>query len=342
MKLLFHTDAINERGVARSTSIYIKCLEEMGFHCQWAFDISNNFNNQIAINHYGKNFDLLPYKHFSELVSLAQKRYEWVYFQKSGERDGKTIQGIYNAVHAVFSKWEPHGDRYAYISQWLARTVSRFPDSRFIGGARRRFENPMSKRMFVPYTIDLNPSGVNVRRSIAVPESAFMCIAIGGRTSFDIPWVQKEIIEKIETSKDFYFVGINIEPFFHHKRASFLNTTMDEAYKFALIESADVFIHGRTLGESFGLSLLEAMQLKIPIISWRGGRDRNHISLLDESNFYRDRRELSKKLTREYVNQMSVSVQTNSEKSRQYRPVMVLPHFLQTFEISKPELTKLS
>ncbi len=335
MGLLFHTDSINERGVSLSTANYISGLQKRGFDCKWAFDSKNKSNHRGAIEYYNHKFDVIPYSNFNSFAAMAQKEFEWVYFQKSGENDGKSVPKIYNAVHSVFSIWEPHGDSYAYISEWLARTVSRLPDSRFVGGARRRITNPFTLRKFVPYSINMLASGLTLREELEIPESAFLCLAIGGKTSFDIPWVHQEIREKIEKNRDFYFVGLNIQPFFQHKRALFLSTVLDEKYKTMLIESADVLIHGRRLGESFGLTLLEAMQLQTPILSWRGGRDRNHIRILEKTNLYRDIRDLREKLTREYVSQMHTAVRVNFDRAALFRPQRIIPLFMRTFEISE-------
>lgn len=65
-----------------------------------------------------------------ELISLAkQNSIEVMDFEKQGDNDGLLIPGCKNVVHAVFQYFDPHGDVYAYISEWLSNytTQGKFP-----------------------------------------------------------------------------------------------------------------------------------------------------------------------------------------------------------------------
>ena len=39
-------------------------------------------------------------------------------------------------------------------------------------------------------------------------------------------------------------------------------------------------IHGRNLGESFGLSICEFLFHNKPVVAWEGGFDKNHVEIL--------------------------------------------------------------
>ncbi len=43
---------------------------------------------------------------------------------KSGQDDGLVAQSCRTVVHSVFKFCEPHGDVYAYVSEWLAQHMS--------------------------------------------------------------------------------------------------------------------------------------------------------------------------------------------------------------------------
>jgi len=49
------------------------------------------------------------------------------------------------------------------------------------------------------------------------------------------------------------------------------------------LRSLDFFLHARARGETFGLSLMEAMKCKIPAFSYSGGVYRNHSYILSRS-----------------------------------------------------------
>jgi alpha-tubulin suppressor-like RCC1 family protein len=42
-------------------------------------------------------------------------------------------------------------------------------------------------------------------------------------------------------------------------------------------------IHARINGESFGLTIIEALSMNKPILSWSGGEDQNHSLILKDS-----------------------------------------------------------
>ena len=330
MKLLLHTDFINERGVAASTFEYAVNLQRLGYQVSWLYQKDSSNNDFRTIEHYEQFVELRGYKKFQAETSRLSCDFDWAYFQKQGTNDGLAIKRIPNNVHVVFNIFDPHGDNYAYISQWLAAHAGYFSNSsnRLLSGLRRRVANPISRNSFVPYCLDLPKLDEDFRRDWRIPQDAFVCTTMGGETSFDISWVQKTIIELLEERNDFYFVGINTRPFTSHKRSLFLERITGKANKVRALRSSSVFLHGRTIGESFGMTILEAMAVGIPILSWKGGRDRNHISLLDNECLYRDASHLKNKLFNLPSNE---SIKINLKTAETYQSINVMPRFIKTF-----------
>ena len=155
---------------------------------------------------------------------------------------------------------------------------------------------------------------------------------MGGESSFDIQWVQETIIETLHYRRDFYFVAINTKPFVSHKRAIFLKKITDKSDKVRALKSSSVFLHGRTIGETFGMAILEAMAVGTPILSWKGGRDRKHISLLDKESLYRSPNDLRRKLLNLPGKE---SVQNNLKTAEAYKAVNVMPRFMRVFGLDE-------
>lgn len=117
-----------------------------------------------------------------------------------------------------------------------------------------------------------------------------------------------------------WFVGVNITKLIEHPRALFLPTILGKNEKARLLNTVNLFLHARTLGESFGMALLEAMRVGVPILSWAGGLDRNHREILYRDCLYRSPRELQNKILRVKAGEMNEATQINKITSHEYFP----------------------
>ena len=332
VKIFMHTDCLNERGVSASVFEYSKHLGRMGHETNWFFcELSKN-NDFEAVRKFSRSVEITPYKNFRQVANQARWNFDLAYFQKFGRRDEHFIPEIPNAVHAIFNVVDLHGDYFAYVSQWLARTATRL-QSPFLRSIRRRIQNPFTSFKFVPYCVDLPIHSEDARLELGIPSDAFVAVTIGGKNSFDIPWVKAVLRKLIEEEKDFYFIGVNTEKFLDHRRAIFLPVTLDKERKVELLNTGNVFIHARLLGESFGMALLEAMHARIPILSWRNGLDRNHITMLHGQSLYSSPGELVKGIADIRQGARLDSISANYMRALEFSPERVMKIFCQVFQI---------
>jgi hypothetical protein len=117
----------------------------------------------------------------------------------------------------------------------------------------------------------------------------------GGYETFDIPWVQEAVRLLLKKIPKVYFVFMNTKPFVLHKRVLYLPARNDKQYKVNALFSSNLFLHARLQGECFSMTLLEAMFSSIPILSWSGGVDQGHKTVLDRRSFYKSSSELLNK-----------------------------------------------
>jgi len=305
VRILFQSNGLGERGTSRAVWDYATQLKLESNHIPViALNVSTD-NNATIVQKFADNFEIFPYAHLSELHNAANSAaLDSAYLIKSGERDDRRVDGIPNYVHAVFRRFQPHGTRYAYVSQWLSEFMWRMtPIHRTALRIKGADPNVYVSREsggrsfnWIPHMANpLPPSAtkLEVRSEFGIPEEAYVVGSLSGRNEFNIGFVRDWLPSFLALSPRNYFLGPNIEPFLEHPRALFLPTILNDQLKSNYVNSLDVMLHARQSGESFGLAICEALALGVPVVSCSRGRDRHHVQLLKETGWmYRNRSEL--------------------------------------------------
>lgn len=326
-RLLFHSESINERGSAAALYEYIKMCKSIGHEVSWAYSEGPD-NDLEALRLYSDQFDTIPVQNFEKFSKHAEKFYDWVYFLKKGSPDGYHIKNIPNNIHVIFQYFYPHGENYAYISEWLAKAMARSQNKFVPRKLRPYFPYEPLRLNSVPFSVNLPAADTNLRDELKIPLEAKVCLRFGGQDTFDIPWVKKVVVDALESDPNFWFLGVNTKEFVSHPRALFTQPFLGLQRKANMLATCDFVLHGRRQGESFGMTILESMQAGKPVLSWFGGWDRNHISLLDKSSFYFGARDLAQKL-KNYGK--AVDVVANTTQSLNFTPEKIFPKFVKVF-----------
>jgi hypothetical protein len=201
-----HVNSFSETGTSTALIEYVKELQKRGYLTTVAFEHGSPDNHQATIEVVKEFSDIYPYKSFSELNRNA-KNFDLAYFLKSGENDGKIIKGIPNAIHAVFQQYEEHGEAYAYISQWLANTMSEYVDRMTLKDRTRHIYKThrmprKSQFDFVPHAVKMPKQTENIRKKLKIPQDARLGIRYGGLEKFDIPWVHNAVSEILDRDRN--------------------------------------------------------------------------------------------------------------------------------------------
>ena len=191
-----------------------------------------------------------------------------LYMQKFGNNDGVFSTKCKTLVLVASQVCEPHGDVYAYISDWLSQHVS--------GG----------KYPAVPSIVDLPEVEGDFRELLNIPESATVFGRSGGQDTWNLPWASQIVSDIVREREDIFFVFQNTPQFFMHPNIKYLPPTGDMEFKVKFINTCDAMLHARIEGESFGLSCAEFSLKNKPVITWAGSSDRNHIETLGEKGIY--------------------------------------------------------
>lgn len=197
---------------------------------------------------------------------------DYFYAIKEGSKsDGIVLDGIPTLIHSVFCKNEPHGHRYAYVSDWLAKNQGYNPETHS-----------------VPHIVEKLPLPIyNLREKLGIPKNKTVFGYYGGNTEFNIDFVKEAILKITSERKDIVFLFLNVDKFGEdNENIIFLPGTWDLGEKSSFINACNAMIHARRYGETFGLSCGEFALENKPIITYLQSSERNHIEVLGERGIY--------------------------------------------------------
>jgi glycosyltransferase involved in cell wall biosynthesis len=202
---------------------------------------------------------------------MNQNNVDYFYVIKEGtQNDGIVLYDTPTLIHSVFCKNDPHGHKYAYVSDWLAKNQGYDP-----------------KTHSVPHIVEKLPKPLyDLREKLGISKNKKVFGCYGGLTEFNISWVHETITKIVSERNDIVFLFMNINEFYSHPNIIHLPATWVLEEKSAFINACDAMIHARLYGETFGLSCGEFALENKPIITYGGSSERNHIEVLNEKGIY--------------------------------------------------------
>lgn len=307
----FHSNELNIRGT--NVAMYDYAVYNETILGNKSYILSNANSDLSALNKFKNRFEVFLYNKFEDTFRFVkEKNIKYVYYIKAGDNDGKEIPETKSLIHAVFSNKDIHGDSYAYVSKWLAN----------------KMEMPEN---YVPHIVNMSKATKNYRSKLGISDSSIIIGRHGGYTEFDLPFVYTAIYNTLAVRDDIYFLFMNTKSFGQkHKNIIHIQGTYDIQHKSDFINTCDYMIHGRNMGESFGLAISEFLYHDKPVISWNNGNDKNHIEMLGNKGiWYNNEKDLIYVLT---------NLTTNNKPVRYYKsivdefsPVNVMEQFNKVF-----------
>ncbi len=245
MKIIFHENQLCYRGTSNAVYDYALYNQSiLGNESVIMYPKNSQNNITEAIKKFENQFETFSYSSLKERDTFIEKsKSDLFYAIKSGQKEEIPEKIIKTAIHVVFKYNEPYGDIYAYVSEWLSRTMS--------GG----------KLPFVPHIVHQPNAQGDLRSELKIPKEAIVFARYGGRETFDLDFV-KEIVKKVALkSKNIYFLFMGTDCFVRknifrpYKNIIFLPPTADIERKIRFINTSDAFLHARKQGESFGIAV---------------------------------------------------------------------------------------
>lgn len=285
MKILFHENELNYRGTSIALYDYAHFNEEfLGNESVIAYDRNCKTNHALGIEKFKNRFQVLAYDDFSEVDQfISRNSIDLMYAIKNGNTDGVFSKECKTAVHAVFKYYEPHGDVYAYVSEWLADEMTQ------------------GKYPFVPHMINFTEDTTeDLRKQLGIPRNARVFGYYGGAQSFNITFAQKTAEEIARKYEDIYFLFMGVDPFItpkwwksQPKNIIFLPPSSDINRKLKFINTCSALLHARERGETFGITVAEFVLQNKPVITFADSPEKAHLMELgNDAYLYRNKNEL--------------------------------------------------
>lgn len=285
MKILFHENELNYRGTSIALYDYADFNEKyLGNESVIVYDKNCKTNHPLGIEKFNARFDVLGYDDFSEVdLFIKKNQIDLLYAIKNGDSDGIISKECKTVVHSVFKHFEPHGDVYAYVSQWLAEEMSQ------------------GKHPHVPHMVNFYENTEDdLRKELNIPKNAKVFGYYGGAQSFNITFAQKTIEEIARKYKDYYFIFMGVDSFIAQKwwktnlkNIIFLPPSSDLVYKIKFINTCNALLHARERGETFGITVAEFALKGKPVITFADSPEKAHLHhLQDQAYYYHNKKDL--------------------------------------------------
>jgi len=303
--VLFFDPNLNERGTSIAAYDYADYNEKI--LCNKSIIVSLKTAELKSLNKFKNRFTTHIVDNINDVYRIKG---DYFHVLKYGYNDGVLHPESKNLIHAVFPSYDPHGDIYAYISQWLANTCGK-------------------NLPFVPHMVNIPECNIDYKNTFNIKNK--LVIGYYGGNNFEIPFARQAVIDVINKRNDIVFLFMNQEPFCNLENVFFIEGTTDQEQKVAFINTCDIMIHARERGETFGLAIAEFSTKNKPVITYSNSPERNHIEILrDKGIYYHDYNSLYNIL---------INIQKSDIKEKEwncyqeYTPEKVIKQFNQVFLI---------
>lgn len=257
----FHLSGLAGRGTDTGSYNFAVANEEV-LGNRSVFVVPRSGNNS-AMARFRERFDVRLYDDWAEVDGvLADVGADLLHMRKSGEDDGQVSSRVRTAVHCAFSACEPHGDVYAYISEWLTGHAT--------GG----------RHPWVPHIVTPMPAVGDMREELGIPADAVVFGRHGGWESFDLGFVHKAVQDVAKGRSDRWFLFMGTRPFCELPNVVFLDAAYDIETKSRFVATCDAMLHGRERGETFGLAIAEFSAMGRPVLTWGRSPEKAHLAML--------------------------------------------------------------
>lgn len=301
VKFLLHSNSFSERGDSVTLlSLATAMREHLGVYSTITFPTSATEVSEIRLKEAAlKGIPIFQYSSKADLDEFAEVtgithtyvfssgRKEDLPYYDAKDPESFRVGRTKHITHVVFRNYAPHGDIYAYVSEWLFDWSKPLQYLDRLRGKPRDVAG-LGKTLVVSFPHFIQPwpeveGSTSIRKSLGIAEDSFVIGRIGGLSEFSDKAAQKTLLHMVTEHEDVHVILVNTNSFCDHPRVHFVDElSREEVGRF--YDSCDLLLNGRKMGESFGYSIVEPLSLGKPVIGpdWMRNpiMDKHHIRIL--------------------------------------------------------------
>ena len=217
-------------------------------------------------NRFGDNVILTDFGSYGPILDNLNVDYLYI-IKSGGKSDGLWTNDVPSLIHVVFRSNEPHGHKYCYVSDWLAKDQGYDPIN-----------------YAVPHMITRLPEpNYDLREKLGIGKDKIVFGYLGGSTEFNHTGAHEIVKRIVNERKDIYFIFMNINKFMDdNPNVIHLPGSWDLHEKSSFINACDAMLHARSGGETFGCSVAEFSIMNKPVITYSLSGERSHLEILGD------------------------------------------------------------
>jgi len=263
-KIAFHSNQLGLRGTEVALFQYAKYNEEILGNKSVIFSSPNG--DLSALQKFQDRFEVVLINWWEYENYMTTNNFDFFYIIKMGVNDGYSLNDTPTLVHSVFRFNDPHGYKYVYVSDWLAKDQGYDPETHSLPHICEKLPDPK----------------YNFRNENNIPKDALVFGCYGGSTEFNIESTKEVIRRIVDEKENIYFIFMNINEFANHPQIKFFPGSHNLYEKSSFVNACDGMIHARSGGETFGLAISEFALSNKPIITYELSGERSHLDILGE------------------------------------------------------------
>lgn len=265
MRIGFTALHFDQRGTTRAVCDYALGNERILGNVSIIFYIKGHKeNDKTGISNWSKVLNIIPVKNLIDLDNQCKiLKLDALYSIEYGSVSKKLVKSVPLIVHGVFVA-PSHGNINASISASVRGKAN---------------------TVVVPHIVN-KPSTVTEHLDLGIPQDAIVVGIFGARTSFDVKCAAKGLLTALNQRDNLWAISLGPRVSFKHPRLIVLPSSSDLDFKQKFINSCDMMLHARSLGETFGLAIAEFSQCNKRIFTYFQGRDKAHYNILGKLAWY--------------------------------------------------------
>lgn len=281
---LLHSNALTERGDSVNLMEVAGALRSLGVdEISVTYLRDHPWNSRERIEEMARlDLRMIPYREGAHARTIASAGATHLFAFGSGALTENNYSRRYphryrfgdyvHLMHAAFRNFEPFGDVYGYVSDWLLEWATSHrdrmsPAARTWLRLRRPPVDPSMPIVSIPHAVTVEDGDRDhFRRRHGIPRDAAVIGRIGGWDQFNDHEARRAVEALLESQGDVWFVAVNTKPKVEHDRAIYVSY-LDRRSVHDFYAGIDVLINGRRMGESFGLNVVEALLHDRPVLA---------------------------------------------------------------------------